>query len=143
MSKPDRLHTLMRLPARYLVAALSVATAVIVTLKFGAFIEHSATLFFYSVMLCSWYGGLWTGLFSALLSVVALDYYFISPLYALGIGPEEAPDMIAFVATTLFISWLNGDQKRAKESLRRVRDELDAKVRERTAEANRYSCFVQ
>src|SRR5215469_13553849 len=134
MSKPDRLHTLMRLPASYLVAALLVATAVIVTLKFGAVIKHSATLFFCSVMLCSWYGGLLPGFLAALLSVVALDYFFIPPLYALGISLEEAPDMIAFVATALFISWLNGDQKRAKESLRRAHDELDAKVRERTAE---------
>jgi C4-dicarboxylate-specific signal transduction histidine kinase len=88
-------------------------------------------------MFSSWYGGLWPGFFAALLSVVALDYYFIPPLYALGIAPEEAPDMIVFVATALFISWLNGDQKRAKESLRKARDELDAKVRERTAELKR------
>ena len=88
-------------------------------------------------MFSSWYGGLWPGFLAALLSVVALDYYFIPPLYALGIGPEEAPDMIVFVATALFISWLNGDQKLAKESLRQARDELDAKVRERTAELKR------
>jgi C4-dicarboxylate-specific signal transduction histidine kinase len=88
-------------------------------------------------MLSSWYGGLWPGLFAALLSVVALDYYFIPPLYALGIGLEEVPDMIVFVATALFISWLNGNQKRAKESLRQAHDELDAKVRERTAELKR------
>jgi C4-dicarboxylate-specific signal transduction histidine kinase len=137
MSKTDRLHTLTRLSSSYLVAAMSVGLAVIVTLKLGAVIKHTAILFFCSVMLSSWYGGLWTGFFSALLSVVALDYYFIPPLYALGIGPEEAPDMIAFVATALFISWLNGDQKRAKESLRRARDELNAKVRERTAELER------
>jgi C4-dicarboxylate-specific signal transduction histidine kinase len=65
---------------------------------------------------------------------VALDYYFIPPLYALGISLEEAPDMIVFVATALFISWLSGAQKRAQESLRQARDKLDAKVRERTAE---------
>jgi len=100
----------------------------------GAIMKHTATLFFCSVMLSSWYGGLLPGFLAALLSVVALDYFFIPPLYALGISLEEAPDIIAFVATALFISWLNGDQKRAKESLRRAHDELDAKVRDRTAE---------
>jgi C4-dicarboxylate-specific signal transduction histidine kinase len=88
-------------------------------------------------MLSSWYGGLWPGVFAALLSVVALDYYFIPPLYAFGISLEEAPDMIVFVSTALFIGWLSGEQKRAKESLRQARDELDAKVRERTAELKR------
>ena len=143
MLKTDRLHTLTRLSLGYLVAAMSVGIAVIVTWKLGGGIKHTATLFFCSVMLSSWYGGLWTGFFSALLSVVALDYYFIPPLYALGLGPEEVPDMIAFVATALFISWLNGDQKRAKESLRRARDDLDAKVRERTAELERANQQLQ
>src|ERR1700719_2798091 len=137
MSKSDRSRTLTRLLSSYLVAAISVGIAVTITLKLGSVIKHTATLFFCSVMLSSWYGGLWPGVFAALLSVVALDYYFIPPLYALGISLEEAPDMIVFVATALFISWLSGEQKRAKESLRHARNELDAKVRERTAELKR------
>src|SRR6516225_9123706 len=137
MSRPDGIGTLARLLSSYVVAAMSVGIALVITLKLGALMKHTATLFFCSVMFSSWYGGLWPGFLAALLSVVALDYYFIPPLYALGIGPEEAPDMIVFVATALFISWLNGDQKRAKESLRKARDELDAKVRERTAELKR------
>jgi len=128
---------LMRLFSRYGVAAISVGIAAVITLKFGAVIKHSATLFFCSVMLSSWYGGLWPGLVAALLSVVALDYYFMPPLYTFGFGVEEAPDTIAFVATAFFISWLNGNQRRAKESLRQARDELDARVRERTAELKR------
>ena len=55
-------------------------------------------------------------------------------LYALGFSLEETPDIIAFVATALFIGWLSGDQKRAQASLSQARDELDAKVQERTAE---------
>jgi C4-dicarboxylate-specific signal transduction histidine kinase len=125
---------LTRLISSYVLAAISVGIAVVVTAKLGGVIKHTATLFFCSVMLSSWYGGLWPGFFAAALSVVALDYFFIPPLYALGIGLEEVPDMIVFVATALFISWLNGDQKRAKELLRQARDELDAKVRERTTE---------
>jgi C4-dicarboxylate-specific signal transduction histidine kinase len=130
MAKPDRKRVL----SSYLVAALSVGIAVVITLNLGSIIKHSGTLFFCSVMLSSWYGGLLSGLFAALLSLVALDYYFMPPLYSLGIGLEEAPDTIAFVAAAFFISWLNGDQKRAKESLRQARDELDARVQERTAE---------
>jgi K+-sensing histidine kinase KdpD len=93
----------------------------VVTLKLGSVIKHTATLFFCSVMLSSWYGGIWPGAFAALLWVVVLDYYFVPPLYALGISLEEAPDMIAFLATALFIGWLSGDQKRAQESLSQAR----------------------
>jgi C4-dicarboxylate-specific signal transduction histidine kinase len=134
MSKADRMRTVKRILWNYALAAISVGIAAVITLKLGFIIKHTATLFFCSVMLSSWYGGLWPGVFAALLSVVSLDYFFLPPLYALGINPEEVPDMIVFVATALFISWLSGEQKRAKESLRLVRDELDAKVRERTAE---------
>ena len=137
MSKSDRIRPRLRLLTSYLVAALSVGVAAVVTLKLGSLIKHSSTLFFCSVMLSSWYGGVWPGVFAALLSVVALDYYFIPPLYALGISLEEAPDMIVFLATALFIGWLSGDQKRAQESLRQARDKLDARVQERTAELKR------
>jgi C4-dicarboxylate-specific signal transduction histidine kinase len=135
MPKSDRKWT--RLLSSYLVAAGSVGIATVITLKFGPVLRHTSTLFFCSVMLSSWYGGLWSGVFAALLSVVVLDYYFIPPLYALGISLEETPDMIVFVATALFIGWLSGEQKRAKESLRQARDELDAKVQERTLELKR------
>jgi C4-dicarboxylate-specific signal transduction histidine kinase len=137
MLKSDRIRTLERLLSSYAVAAISVGIAVVITLKLGSVIKDTATLFFCSVMLSSWYGGLWPGVFAALLSVVALDYYFIPPLYALGISLEETPDMIVFVSTALFIGWLSGEQKRAKESLRHARDALDAKVQERTAELKR------
>src|SRR6516164_1047935 len=137
MSRPDGIGTLARLLSSYVVAAMSVGIALVITLKLGTTIKHTATLFFCSVMLSSWYGGLWPGFLAALLSVVALDYYFIPPLYAFGIFPEDVPDMIAFVATAVFISWLNGDQKRAKESLSRARDDLNSKVRQRTAELER------
>jgi C4-dicarboxylate-specific signal transduction histidine kinase len=134
MSKSDWIRTLGRLLSSCFVAAISVGLAVVITLKLGTGLKHTATLFFCSVMVGSWYGGLWPGVFAALLSVLALDYYFLPPLYALGISLEEAPDVIVFLATALLISWLNGRQKRAQEALRLAHDELDAKVRERTAE---------
>jgi C4-dicarboxylate-specific signal transduction histidine kinase len=137
MSKSDWIRTLRRFLSSCFVAGISVGLALVITLKLGPVIKHTATLFFCSVMISSWYGGLWPGVFAAWLSVLALDYYFLPPLYALGITLEEAPDVIAFVATALFISWLNGRQKRTKEALRLARDELDAKVRERTAELKR------
>jgi signal transduction histidine kinase len=134
MSKSDPFRRPLRTFFSYAVAVTSVGAALVATLGLGSAMKHTPTLFFCSVMLSSWFGGVWPGILAGVLSAIALDYYFIPPLYALGIGLEEAPDMIAFVSAALFVSWLNGEQKRAKDSLRQARDELDARIQERTAE---------
>jgi hypothetical protein len=97
----------------YAVAVIAVGGAVVTTLELGSAMKHTPTLFFCSVILTSWLGGTWPGIFAGLLSAIAMDYYFIPPIYALGISLEEEPDMVAFVASALFVSWLSGEQKRA------------------------------
>ena len=127
----------------YFVGVLVVWIAVLITLCLGPALKHTVTFFFCAVMVSSWYGGLWPGLLTAFLSWLALDYYFIPPLYSLGMSPAELPDMLAFNATALFISWLNSDQRTAKRLLQQTRDELDAKVRERTADLNQTNLQLQ
>jgi C4-dicarboxylate-specific signal transduction histidine kinase len=134
MPKSDPFPAALRALSGYAVAVTAVGAAVVGTLGLGPAIRHTPTLFFCSVMLSSWLGGVWPGILASVLSAIALDYYFIPPLYALGIGLEEAPDVIVFVLSALFVSWLNEQQKRAKDSIRQARDELDARVQERTAE---------
>jgi C4-dicarboxylate-specific signal transduction histidine kinase len=118
----------------YVVAVIAVGAATAATLALCPAMKHTPTLFFCAVMLSSWFGGMGPGILAGLLSALALDYYFIPPLHALGISLEEAPDMVAFVASALFVSWLSGEQRRAKDSLQQARDELDARVQQRTAE---------
>jgi Domain of unknown function (DUF4118) len=118
----------------YALAVVAVGCAVVATLQLGSAVKHTPTLFFCSVVVSSWIGGLGPGIFAGLLSAIVLDYYFIPPIYALGVGLEEAPDMIVFVVSAVFVSWLNGGRSWAKDSVRQGRGELDAKVRERTAE---------
>lgn len=127
----------------YLIAVVAVWLAVLVTLCLGPALKDKVTLFFCAVMVSSWYGGLWPGLLTAFLSWLALDYYFIAPVYSLDVNTQELPDMLAFSGTALFISWLNSDQRKVKSSLRQARDELDAKVRERTVDLNRANLQLQ
>jgi len=127
----------------YFVAVIVVWLAVLITLCLGPALKHTLTFFFCAVMVSSWYGGLWPGLLTAFLSLLALDYYFIPPLYSLGLTMAELPDVLAFSATALFISWLNSDQRKVKSSLRQARDELDANIRERTADLNRANLQLQ
>src|ERR1700751_1089599 len=127
----------------HFVAFLVVWVAVLVMLCLGPALKHTVTFFFCAVMVSSWYGGLWPGLLTEVLSWLALDYYFIPPLYSLGISPTELPDMLAFSATALFISWLNNDLRREKRLLQQAHDQLDATVRERTADLNRTNMELQ
>jgi Domain of unknown function (DUF4118) len=117
----------------YAVAAVAVGGAVVATLGLGSAVKNTPTLFFCSIVLSSWFGGVGPGIFAGLLSAIALDYYFIPPIYALGISIEEAPDMIAFVASAFIVSWLSGEQKLAKHSVREAWDKLDAKACEKTS----------
>ena len=123
---------------RYGLVVLSVAAALAITELLRAYFEPTPnSLFFCAIVVSSWFGGLGPGLLSGLLSVGVIDYYFISPRYTLGVTPEDVPRLAVFLISAATISWLSGGQKRAKESLRQARDELDTKVQERTAELRR------
>jgi K+-sensing histidine kinase KdpD len=74
--------------------AAAVSVAVAGTYLMGSTIKYTPNLFFCAVVFSSWLGGLGAGIFSVFLSVIALDYYFIPPIYALGLSLEETPDMI-------------------------------------------------
>src|SRR5206468_12900865 len=95
------------------------------------------SLFFCAIVVSSWIAGLGPGLLSGLLSVGVIDYYFLFPRYTLGVNPEDVPRLAVFLVSAASISWLSGGQRRAKESLRQARDELETKVQDRTAELRR------
>jgi PAS domain S-box-containing protein len=123
---------------RYGLAVLSVAAAFSITQLLRTYFEPTPnSLFFCAIVASSWFGGLGPGLLSGLLSVGVIDYYFIFPRYTLGINPEDVPRLAVFLVSAASISWLSGGQRRAKESLRQARDELETKVQDRTAELRR------
>src|SRR5207249_5473831 len=123
---------------RYGLVVLSVAAALAITELLRAYFEPTPnSLFFCAIVVSSWFGGLGPGLLSGLLSVGVIDYYFISPRYILTVNPEDVPRLAVFLISATAISSLSGGQRRAKESLRQARDELETKVQERTAELRR------
>jgi len=115
-----------------------VAAALAITQLLRTYFEPTPnSLFFCAIVVSSWFGGLGPGLLSGLLSVGVIDYYFISPRYILTVNPEDVPRLAVFLISATAISSLSGGQRRAKESLRQARDELETKVQERTAELRR------
>jgi PAS domain S-box-containing protein len=93
-------------------------------------------LFYAAVIISSWYGGRGPGLLAVLLATLAINYFVVLPVYAFNFGISDLVQMGAFAVLALIISVLSTARKRAEVSLRQARDELEAKVVERTADLN-------
>jgi C4-dicarboxylate-specific signal transduction histidine kinase len=120
---------------RYLIAIGAVAVA----LGLAALIPTRAdpshfSLFFVAVMWSSWYGGLGAGLIATLLSALSLDYFFLSDLYSIDLDWGAFLRLGVFTIIAVTTSYLTTARKRAELALRQAHDELDQRVRERTAE---------
>src|SRR5262249_44412460 len=123
---------------------LSVAGAVAGTQLLRVYFEAAPNaLFFCAIVLSSWLGGLGPGLLASLLSVGIVDHHFTYSHYTLATSAGDLPRMMVFLSSAAVISWLSGEQRRTKESLRQARDQLELKVEDRTAELQRANHELQ
>jgi PAS domain S-box-containing protein len=120
------------------VAVTSVLLALLLTRVMESHFESFRTpLFFCAIMLTTWFGGLIPGMIATLLAVLALKYYYLPPLYSLAFDLRHVPLFVIFSVSALCISWVIAKQQHAERAVRKVRDELEMTVRERTATLRR------
>ena len=117
---------------RYGVVLASVAVAVIVTLPLGPTVLE-APAFFLAVILSAWFGGGRAGLLAALLSALALAYFFLPPIHSLRVDPPNLVPLLLFVLSAAIVSWLSARMHRMLIQLQRARNELEVRVQKRTA----------
>ena len=118
----------------YAVAALAVAGAATISYPLRTYL-YVTPLFFAAVVVSCWYAGTGAGVFAALVSTAAIHFLMHLPRHSF---PSEIQDLLrlfefAFIATVAI--FLIAARKRAEQSLRQARDELEIKVAERTAVA--------
>jgi len=76
-------------------------------------------------MASAWFGGAGPGLFSVVLSLLAVSYWFIPPPDAFAMKLEDIPYFAAFAASGLLASWLSSDRRRFERKLGERTTELE------------------
>ena len=120
---------------RYGVAALSVAVALILARLLEIYLVTApVSLFLCAIITSGWFGGVRGALLAVALSVLAFNYYFVTPIHSFAVSANEVPRAGIFALSAIFVGWLSAAQRSATESLRDARDQLSKTVQElRTA----------
>ena len=121
---------------RYTGALLAVALGVLLALWLHPLLDASVVLLV-AILVAAWFSGFWPALLGSLLATLALDYFFTPPLYT--VTPEIAhiPRLLVFTLFSAVFVGISAARRRAERSLMQARDNLDATVRERTADLTR------
>src|SRR5207245_770329 len=119
---------------RYGLAAVLTALAILASVLLAPHWNprHLLLPFCPAVMLSAWFGGFGPGLFTTLLSALAMDYFWLPPTFAFGM--QEPGDLIGFVlflGVGLLVSALNARLLRAQRHAEAAATELRREVDER------------
>jgi K+-sensing histidine kinase KdpD len=129
---------------RYGIALACVAAALAASLLLQRLFPYPFLfLFFAAVMASAWFGGTAPGLFAVLLSTLAVDYFFVPPFHSFAINATDTAYFVAFVVCALAASWVSSSKRNNEGALREVRDHLEARVAERTAELQKTIAELQ
>jgi signal transduction histidine kinase len=97
---------------------------------------YPSTVVLATVVIAAWFGGLGPGLVAAFVATVAIEYFFISP-GSFEPALAQVPRLIIFLLLAVLSGWGSAARRRAEESLKTAYDEMEARVRRRTAELQR------
>src|ERR1700676_5506558 len=124
---------------RYGLSVLLVAISTAVTMPLQGFGVRTS-LFFPAILLSTWFAGTGPGLLAVLLSTLSINFFFTEPFLAFQFSARDIPTTVAFLFAALVVSSWSASRKRAENclrdsehELRKARNELEAKVEERTA----------
>src|SRR3989441_7898585 len=123
--------------ARYGLAVLAVAATVAFALWLRPIALVASQLSLLAILTVGLICGLPPALVAWGLATLAFAYYFTPPLESLAVDSAALPRLIIFALLGLSIATVSAAQRRAQDSLRRIRAELEARVRERTADLER------
>jgi K+-sensing histidine kinase KdpD len=115
----------------YAVAIASTTIALLLSLGLEAALSRIIGAFFYiAVATTAWYGGWRPGILAIVLSMLALNYYFMPPLYQLQVGRvEDVFQLTLFTIVSLIITLLSTNLQASRHKVEHLNRQL---VREST-----------
>ena len=119
---------------RYGIAVAGVAVTVVVGLALRPFALAGGQLLLVAVLVAGLVGGLRPALVAWGLATLAFVYFFTFPYDSFHVETAELPRLAIFMLVSALLAVVSAGRRRAEESLTRARDELERRVRERTAE---------
>lgn len=121
-----------------IIASVSVLVALLWTFPLQHAIAYPFVfLFFGAIMGSAWFGGFIAGAWAIVLSSIVIAFFFIPPLYSVSVNSELRSYYAAFILCSIAITAISAARRRTEESSKAVRDELESRVRARTAELER------
>ena len=118
---------------RYGVAVAATAVILLVSLAASPLVEPMPSIpFFSAVAISAWFGGFGPALVAAVLAVLAVDYFFVDPVYALNPeDPSDAISLVAFLLVAMVISYLNVHLRNARDRAEAAHAQAESAVRSR------------
>ncbi len=125
-------HIAQSAVARYGVAVVSVALAVLPALWLLPLALAGAQFLLVAVLITGWVSGLRPALVAWGLATLTFKYYFTPPIYSLNVDVAQLPRLIVFAVVALFMATMSAARRKAEDALTSARDGLEERVRERT-----------
>jgi PAS domain S-box-containing protein len=139
MIKPDLPQRPPKPPtiSHYAMAVLSVAVAIVAAELITRLLqaEPIASSMLCAVIVAAWFGGFGPALLAITLALFAFHYYLVPPINSFAwkhdlfvVYISEVPRLILFSITSFFVAFMISAQRKAADTLRRSRDELQAAI---------------
>jgi len=125
----------MKAPLRYCLALFFVLVALLGSLGLQEpFSNPSWFLFPTAVLAATWICGNGPGWLTVCVSTFAVQYFFVPPFRTWILRPGDIPFFVSFVACEVVANRIVAWRVKTENALREVRDQLEVRVAERTAD---------